>query len=147
VSPNRRTVAVSLVVLTLLSVGVVAEAERNYATVTDLDESTASVVDAELDEGVVVTIRVHNSMNRPVRVQYVHVDLAHEGGRGAASTPYQGYRTLAPGTGTLTGHVPSRLVRGNLSRGDDVAVSGTVAVRVYNDFRFEISIEQREVTL
>lgn len=146
-SPSRRTVTVSLVVLTLFSVGVVAEAERNYANVTSLDESTASIVDAEFDDGVVVTIRVHNSMNRPLRVQYVHVDLSHEDGRGAASTPYQGYQSLSPGTGTVKAYVPARLISGNLSEGDDVTVTGTVAVRVYNDYRFEIPIEQREVTL
>jgi len=133
--------------LTLLSVGVVAEAERNYANVTELDESTASVVDAEFDDGVVVTIRVHNSMNRPVRIQYVYVDLTHDDGRGASSTPYQGYKSLSPGTGAVTGYVPTRLISGNLSDGDTITVSGRVAVRVYNDYRFEIPIEKREVTL
>lgn len=146
-SPSRRIVTVSLVALTLLSVGVVAEAERNYANVTSLDESTASVVDAEFDDGVVVTIRVHNSMNRPVRIQYVHIDLSHDDGRGSASTPYQGYKSLSPGTGTVTGYVPARLISGNLSQGDDVTVTGTISVQVYNDYRFEIPIEEREVTL
>lgn len=144
---SRRAVTVSLVALTLLSVGVVAEAERNYANVTSLDESTASVVDAEFDDGVVVTIQVHNSMNRPIRIQYVHVDVTHDGGRGAASTPYQGYESISPGTGTVKGYVPARLISGTLSAGDDVTVTGTVTVRVYNDYRFEIPIEQREVTL
>lgn len=146
-NPSRRAVAVSLVALTLLSVGVIAEAERNYATVTNLDESTASVVETEIDEGLVVTLRVHNSMNRPVEIQYVHVELSHDDGRGSASTPYNGLRSLDPGDGTLTAYVPSRLAGTELSSGDEVTVSGTVAVRVYNDYRFEIPIEQREVTL
>ncbi|MEF8801293.1 MAG: hypothetical protein V5A38_01110 [Halolamina sp.] len=146
-SPSRRTVTVSLVVLTLLSVGVVAEAERNYANVITFEESTASVADAEFDDGVVVTVRVHNSMNRPIRVQYVHVDLSHEDGRGSASTPYQGFNSISPGTGTVKGYVPARLISGNLSQGDAVTVTGTVTVRVYNDYRLEIPIEQREVTL
>lgn len=138
---------VSLVVLTLLSIGVVAEAERNYANVSSLDESTASVADAEFDEGVVVTIRVHNSMNRPLRIQDLHVDISHDDGRGAASTPYQGYRSLSPGTETVKGYVPERLISGNLSAGDEITVKGTITVRVYNDYRFQIPIEEAEVTL
>lgn len=146
-SSIRRAVTLSLITLTLLSVGVIAEAERNYVNVTDLDESTASVVDAKFDDGVVVTIQVHNSMNRPIRIQYVHVDLTHTDGRGAASTPYQGYRSISSGTGTVKGYVPARLISGNLSEGDEITVTGTVTVQVYNDYRFEIPIEKREVTL
>jgi hypothetical protein len=147
VSPSRRVVAASLVALVLLSVGVVAEAERNYATVTELDASTASVTGAEFDDGVTVTLEIHNSMNRPVRVEYVNVDLRHDGGSGGASTPYNGYRSLDPGTGSLTAHVPARLTGGELSPGKTVEVSGTVTVRVYNGYEFDIPIEPREVTL
>lgn len=137
----------SLVVLTLLSVGVVAEAERNYAAVTERDGSTASVSDVAFDERLEVTLRIHNSMNRPVRLQYVHVDLHHDEGNGGSSTSFNGYRTLDPGTETVTVSVPSRLVGGSLSQGDNVTVSGTVAVEVYNGYRFEIPIDSREVTL
>lgn len=137
----------SLVVLTLLSVGVVAEAERNYAAVTERDGSTASVSDVAFDERLEVTLRVHNSLNQPVRLQYVHVDLHHGEGTGGSSTPFNGYRTLDPGTETVTVSVPSRLVGGSLSRGDEVTVSGTVAVKVYNGYQFEIPIDIREVKI
>lgn len=144
---NRLLVTVSLLVLTLVSVGVVAEAERNYATVTERDDSTAAVSDVVLDGGIELSVRVHNSMNRPLRVQYVHVDLAHDEGNGGSSTPYNGYRTVGPGTETLVVSVPERLTGGPLSEGDTVTVSGTVVVEVYNDYRFEIPIEPTEVTL
>lgn len=144
---RRRLGTVSLVVLTLLSVGVVAEAERNYAAVTDRDGSNASVSDVAFDERLEVTLRVHNSMNQPVRIQYVHVDLHHAEGTGGSSTSFNGYRTLDPGTETMTVFVPARLVGGSLSQGDRVTVSGTVAVQVYNGYRFEIPIDSREVEI
>ncbi|AEN06940.1 hypothetical protein Halar_3333 [halophilic archaeon DL31] len=146
-SQTRLFVTVSLLVLTLVSVGVVAEAEHNYATVTDRDDSTAAVSEVVLDEGLEMSIRVHNSMNRPLRVQYVTVNLAHDEGNGGSSTPYNGRRTVAPGTETLVITVPERMTGGSLSEGDSVTVSGTVVVEVYNDFRFEIPIELAEVRL
>ena len=143
----RRLVVVSLVVFALVSVGVIAEAERNYATVTTLDRSTASVVDASLGEQVVVGIRVHNSMNRPIRVDYVTVSLSGDDAGGLASTPYNEHRELPPGEGRISGVVPLRQVDGELAEGDRVTVDGTVAVRVYNAYEFEIPIEPTEVTL
>jgi hypothetical protein len=38
-------------------------------------------------------------------------------------------------------------VDGELAEGDRVTVDGTVAVRVYNAYEFEIPIEPTEVTL
>ena len=143
----RRLVVVSLVGFALVSVGVIAEAERNYATVTALDRSTASVVDASLEEQVVVGIRVHNSMNRPIRVDYVTVSLSSDDAGGLASTPYKEHRELPPGYGRISGIVPLRQVDGELAEGDRVTVDGTVAVRVYNAYEFEIPIEPTEVTL
>ena len=143
----RRLVVVSLVGFALVSVGVIAEAERNYATVTALDRSTASVVDASLEEQVVVGIRVHNSMNRPIRVDYVTVSLSSDDAGGLASTPYNEHRELPPGDGRISGIVPLRQVDGELAEGDRVTVDGTVAVRVYNAYEFEIPIEPTEVTL
>lgn len=146
-SRSRLFVTGSLVLLTLLSVGVVAEAERNYATVTERDDSTARVDEVVLDEGLELSIRVQNSMNRQLRVQYVHIDLAHHEGNGGSSTPYNGHRRIAAGTETLVVSVPERLTGGSLSEGDSVTVSGAVAVEVYNAYRFEIAIEPTEVTL
>lgn len=146
-SPSRRRVGASLVALTLLSVGVIAEAERNYATVTALDQSTASVIDATLDDRVVVTLRIHNSMHRPVRVDYVTITLSGDDVAGTASTPYNEHRKLLPENGQILGVVPQRQVDGDLADGDRVTVGGIVAVRVYNAYEFEIPIEPKEVTL
>lgn len=143
----RRLVVVSLVALTLVSVGVVAEAERNYATVTALDRSTASVVDVTLEERVVVRLRVHNSMSRPIRVDYVTISLSSDDAGGLASTPYNEHRELPPGEGRISGVVPLRQVDGELAEGDRVTVGGSVAVHVYNAYEFEIPIEPTEVTL
>lgn len=146
-SRTRLLVTASLLLLTLVSVGAIAEAEHNYATVTEREDSTATVSNVVLDEGLGLSIQVYNSMNRPLRVQYVHIDLAHDEGTGGSSTPYNGYRTIAPGTETLTVSVPERLTGGSLSEGDTVTVRGTVVVEVYNEYRFDIPIEPTEVTL
>lgn len=146
-SRQRLFVTASLLLLTLVSVGVVAEAERNYATVTERDDSTATVSEVVLDGGIELSVRVHNSMNRPLRVQYVHIGLSHDEGNGGSSTPYNGHRTIGSGTETLTVSVPERLTGGSLSEGDTVTLRGTVLVEVYNDYRFEIPIEPTEVTL
>lgn len=141
---TRPIVTASLLLLTLVSVGAIAEAEHNYATVAEREDSTAAVGDVVFDEGVRLSVQVTNSMNQPLRVQYVHIDLSHAGGQGASSTPYNGYRTIDPGIETLTVSVPERLVSGSLSAGDTVTIRGTVAVKVYNDYRFEIPIESTE---
>lgn len=146
-SRQRLFVTASLVVLTLVSVGVIAEAERNYATVAERDDSTAAVSEVVLEEGLELSIRVHNSMNRPLRVQYVHINLAHDMGNGGSSTPYNGHRTIAPGTEALAVSVSERLTGGSLSEGDSVSVGGTVVVDVYNNYQFQIPIEPTEVTL
>lgn len=145
-SGSRRLAVASLVVLAAVSLGVVVEAERNYATVAAADDSTAAVDRVAVDEDVTVTVRVYNSMRRPLRVEYATVDLSHAEGGGGSSTPYGGRRTLPPGNGTLTVTVPARLVDGSLSAGDSLTVGGVVAVRVYNGYRFEIPIDAREVT-
>lgn len=144
---TRLLVTASLLFFTLVSVGVVAEAERNYATVAERDDSTAAVDGVALDDGLELSVRVYNSMNRPLRVQYVNIDLSHDDGRGGSSTPYNGYRTVDPGAETLTVSVPERLMGGPLSRGDTVRLRGTVVVEVYNNYRFDIPIEPTEVTL
>jgi len=147
VTAPRRLVVVSLVAFALVSVGVVAEAERNYANVTALDRSTASVVDGTLDERVVIDLRVHNSMGRPIRVDYVTISLSGDGANGQASTPYNEHRELPAGEGRISGVVPLRQVDGELAEGDRVTVDGSVVVSVYNAYEFEIPIEPAEVTL
>lgn len=146
-SSTRLFVTASLLFLTLISVGVIAEAERNYATVAERGDSTATVDGVVLDDGVELSVQVYNSMNQPLRVQYVTIDLSHNDGHGGSSTPYNGYRTVDPGAETLTVSVPERLVGGSLSAGDTVTVRGTVVVEVYNNYRFDILIDSTKVTL
>jgi hypothetical protein len=140
--------AASLVLLALLSGVVLAEAEANYQNVTSRDQTTATVNSVDLtDDGVRVVLQVHNSMEEPLRVQYVHIVLDRENATDAASVPYNGYRTLPPGDGLVTGGVPGRQTTGTISEGDTFTVRGTVAVEVYNRYRFEIPVEPTEVTI
>lgn len=142
-------VAVSLVVVALLSGAVLAEAEANYERVTNRDETTASVTSVELtdDGGVAVTLRVDNTMNEPLRIQYVHVVLDRANVTDAASTPYNGYRSIPPEGGVVDAGVPGRQMSGSVAEGDTFTVRGTVAVEVYNRYRFEIPVEPAEVTI
>lgn len=153
--PLRRGVAVksrhllgSLVIVALLSGVVVAEAERNYATVTSVAQSGASVDSVtETADGLHVHITVENTMNEPLRVQYVRLEFNQGNYTDAASIPYQGRRTLATESSSITMRVPARQISGELSAGTTLVVEGFVAIEVYNGYRFEIPIEPREVTL
>ena len=141
--------AATLVLLALLSGAVLVEAETNYERVASRDQTTAEVASVELtdDGSVAVGVRVRNTMREPLRVQYVHVELDRANATDAASVPYNGYRTVAPGTEIVSAGVPSRQLTGTVSEGDTFTVRGTVAVEVYNRYRFEIPIEPTEVTI
>lgn len=145
---NSRYLLGSLLVVALLSGAVIAEAERNYATVSSATGSSGTVeAVSQTDGGLQVEIAVENTMNEPLRVQYVRLEFDQENYTDAASIPYQGRRTLATGVSTMTMTVPSRQISGELSAGTTLVVEGFVAVEVYNGYRFEIPIEPREVTL
>lgn len=145
---RNRLVFVSLLLVTALSLGVVADAEANYRAVTTADETVATPVDASLTEdGVAVTVRVYNSMNKPLRVDFVRLVLVRPDGTDQVSIPFGERRSLPPGNATLTAGVPGRQIAGELSRGDRVRVRGYVAVAVFNGYEFEVPIREREVTV
>ncbi|WP_373189729.1 hypothetical protein [Halolamina sp.] len=145
---NSRYLLGSLVVIAMLSGVVVAEAERNYVAVTSVSQSTASVGSvSQTDDGLRIQVVVENSMNEPLRVQYVRLKLDRRNYTDATSFPYQGRRTLPPGESSMMMTVPTRQLSGDLSEDTTLVVEGFVAVEVYNGYRFEIPIEPTEVTL
>ncbi|MFB6221087.1 MAG: hypothetical protein ABEH90_06575 [Halolamina sp.] len=145
---NRRYFLSSLLGVAAFSGAVVAEAEHNYATITRRDEAAARVDDVSPADGALrVTLAVENPMNEGLRVQYVHIEVSRRESVDAASFPYNGSRTLAPGRSTLTPTVPERQLTGELTDGEPMTVTGYLAVEVYNEYRFEIPIEPAEVTL
>lgn len=148
-SSRSDLVAGSLVLLALLSVAVVAEAEANYATVTNRETATANVAEVTVtdDGSVQVRLGVENTMNEPLRVAYVHLELDREHSNDAASTPFGGYRTLPPGRSELTAGVTARQLSTDVAAGERITIRGRVAVSVYNNFRFDITIEETAVTL
>ncbi|GAA0256719.1 hypothetical protein [Haladaptatus pallidirubidus] len=144
---SRRVVA-SLLAIALLSGAVIAEAEQNYASVTSRDETSAGIADTNIENGALVAdLRVNSSMNEPLRIQYVHLTVAHPGYNDSASTPFKGQRSLLPGENDLKVDIPARQVSGNLSAGDAVTVYGEIVVSVYNGYEFDIPVERTEVTL
>lgn len=143
-----RRVAVSLLLVALLSGAVVAEAETNYASVTGRDDTTAAVADARVEDGALaVDIRVDSSMNGALRVEYVHLSVARPGHTDGASTPFNGLRSLSPGENDLGVSIPARQISGTISTGDTVTITGEIVVSVYNDYEFAIPIEETEVRL
>jgi hypothetical protein len=148
VGVTSRLVVASLLSLALVSGVVIAESERNYASVADRDRTTATVVDATADRGgIVADLLIHNSMNEPLRIRYVSLRSVRANVTDSASTPFREARTLPPGETTLQVGIPARQVAGNVSGGETARIGGTVVVVVYNGYEFEIPIEEREVTL
>ena len=144
---SRRVVA-SLLLVALLSGAVVAEAERNYASVTGRDETTATVADVRVEDGAIaVDLRVNSSMNEALRIRYVHLTVARPGHIDGASTPFKGLRSLSPGGNDLGVSIPARQISGTVSPGDTATVTGEIAVSVYNGYEFTVPIEEAEVTL
>jgi hypothetical protein len=141
-------VAASLVLLALLSGSVLVEAETNYERVTTRDETVATVADVELVDGdVIVAVEVHNTMREPLRVRYVNVVLDRANATDSASVPYNGYLKIPAGEAIVNGSVPARQTTGTVAPGETFTVRGTVAVEVFNRYRFEIPIEPAEVTV
>ena len=138
----------SMLAIAVFSGVVVTEAERNFAAVTVVDETTASVETAAANgDGASIIIAVQNTMGQPLRLQYVHLTVEGADGRSSASVPYNGYETLPPGESTLTTGITERQFEGDARVGDSVIVSGHLAVEVYNAYRFQVPIDEREVTL
>lgn len=138
----------SLVIIALFSAAVVAEAERNYAAVTEVEQTEAQVDTVSMVEGdLEVRITVDNSMPEALRLQFVHLTVERNNHTDAASVPYKGYRTLPPGTSTLSTGIPERHLTGGLSPGETVVVGGYLSVEVFNGYRFEVPIDERAVTL
>lgn len=138
----------SLFVIAVLSGVVVAEAQYNYASVTDLERTTAHVERVSaVDGGLQVELVVENSMNERLRIQYVHLNVNRTNHSDSASVPINGYRTLAPGRSTLTVTVPERQVTGELEARETMIVDGRIAVEVYNGYQFEVPIDPEEVTV
>jgi len=141
-------VAASLVLLALLSGSVLVEAETNYERVATRDETVATVDSVELVDGdVIVAVEVHNTMREPLRVRYVNVVLDRDNATDSASVPYNGYLTIPAGEAIVNASVPARQTTGTVTPGETFTVRGTVAVEVFNRYRFEIPIEPAEVTV
>lgn len=145
---NSRLLLGSLLALAVLSGAVVVEAERNYAAVTAVEGTEASVESATADDdGVSITIAVRNTMGEPLRLQYVHLRVERANGTTSTSVPYNGYETLAAGESTLRTGVTERQFDDDPQADETVVVSGHLAVEVYNAYRFKVPIDEREVTL
>lgn len=145
---NRRLLFGSLVLLAALSAAVVVEAERNYAAVTAVEETTASVESVDVVAGGLdVVVAVDNRMTDSLRVQFVHLSVERANSTAKASTPYNGHRTLPPGRSRVTAGIPPRQLSEPFVPGERVTVDGYLSVEVYNGYRFEVPIEPREVTL
>lgn len=145
---SSRLLLGSLLAVAIFSGAVVAEAERNYAAVTAVEETVASVEAASADgDGVSIAISVRNTMGEPLRLQYVHLRLDRANGSASTSVPYNGYETIPPGESTLTTGITDRQFEGEPESGETVVVDGHLVVEVYNGYRFEIPIDSREVTL
>ena len=138
----------SLVILAVLSGAVVAEAERNYAAVSSVEATDARVASASVDDGgMLFTISVDNEMGEHLRVQFVHLSVRRADGTVSASVPYNGYETLPPGESRLSPGISARQFESPPEPGETVVVDGYLSVEVYNDYRFEVPIAEREVTL
>lgn len=145
---NQRLLLGSLLVIALFSVGVVAEAERNYATVTEIEDTSATAASVSIDDGgVLVELAVENTMTEDLRVEFVHLSVRRANTTTEASVPYNGYRTVESGEDTLTAGIPERQFETPLESGETVRVEGFVAVEVYNGYRFRITLEPTEVPL
>lgn len=144
---HRRLLAASLLVLAAVSVGVVAEAELNYRALATADGTEATPVAAEpTATGVAVTLAVTNTMNRPLRVEYVRLRLRGPDGTAAVSVPFRGV-TAPPGESTLTATVTERRFPGEPAAGDRLVVAGHAAVVVFNGYEFDVPVREREVAL
>lgn len=144
---SRRRVAFgSLVVCAALSGLVVAEAERNYASVTKAPSPTATIVGVDIaNRDLQVGLRVENTLNRPLRVEFAHIEVDDGTDAVTVSVPYRGIASLDPGESILEPTLSARRIT-DLSLDRSLTVSGYVAVTVYRQYRIDVPIDTREVT-
>jgi len=145
---RERLLVASLLVVAAASLGVVAEAEANYRSLATAEGTEAATVAAEpTDTGVTLTLAVTNTMNRPLRVDYVRLRLRGPDGTTTVSVPFRGRVTAPPGTSRLTAAVLDRRLPGDPVAGDRLVVAGHAAVVVFNGYEFEVPVREREVAL
>jgi hypothetical protein len=139
-------VAGSLLLCVVLSAGVLAAVETNYSTAVRSDESTARVTAVDHDEeGLVFRLEVENHLNRPVRVDYVRLDIT-EGDRSVVvSVPFGGRVAVPPTGGTVDAFVSARRHARLSPIEGTITVQGYVAVTAYQNHRFTITVVESEV--
>lgn len=142
------TVVISLLLVALLSGGVLAEVETNYASVVRSDESTARVTEAEQSEdGILFRIDVENQLDHPVRIDYVRLNIT-EGNRSVlVSVPFGERVSVPPGGDTIEAFVSARRYERLSPIEDPLTVKGYIVVRVFTDHMFTITLTESEVEL
>lgn len=138
------TLLVSLLVLVALSGGVIYEAETNYGSVINSPPPTANVFGVqEVDSGLSVVLRVQNTLNQRLRVQFVFIRV-HDGQETKSiSVPIQERRSIKPGQTAFEIFLQPRRVEG-LRLNSSLRFEGHIQVAVYNGHTMQVPIE-REV--
>lgn len=132
---------VSLLVLVALSGGVIYEAESNYSSVINAPAPTANVFGIEaVDDGLEVVLQVQNTLNRPLRVQFVFMRVTDDQETKSISVPFQGRRTIKPGQDALDVYLQPRRVAG-LDLNGTLRFEGHIQVAVYNGHTMQVPIE------
>lgn len=149
-STYARTVVLSLLALTVLTTGVMVEAEANYADVVRSQETAAQVTDVtEVESGLEFQLAVTNPLDSEIRIEYVRLEIADSNGSVGVSVPFNGYTSIPPNKDveTVDVFVSERRYERLLPLGEPLTVRGYLEVTAYNGYQFQIPIAESEVEL
>lgn len=138
----------SLFFILIISGGVIVEAENNYTTVAQSDDSTAKIIEVtQTQDGLLFQLEVENRLNRPIRVDYVRLSIMKGSRSVLVSVPFGENISVDPGTATIDVFVPERRYERLSPVEDNITASGYVIGYVFNDHRTRIDLESSEVTV
>lgn len=141
-------VVISLLLVALLSGGVLAEVETNYATMVQSDESTAWVTEAEQSEdGILFQIAVENHLNHPIRIDYVRLNITEKNRSVLVSVPFGERASVSPKGGTIEAFVSARRHERLSPIEKPLNINGYIVVRVFNNHKFIITVTESKVEL
>lgn len=147
---TSRVVVLSLLAITAVSAGVLFEAEANYADVVLSEGATAQVTEVTREEsGLEFRVAVTNTLDHPVRVEHVRLEIAEGTESVGVNVPFNGFVSVPPGADgeTVDAFVIERRYERLSPIEESLTVSGYVQVTVYNSYQVTIPITESEVEL
>jgi hypothetical protein len=138
----------SLLFMLFVSGGVVAEAENNYMTVAQSEDSTGEITGVtQRQDGLLFEVEVENRLNRPIRIDYVRLNITKESRSVIVSVPFGERISIDPGINRIDVFVSARRYERLSPVENKLTIEGYVVGLMFNNHRTRIDLESSKITI